>query len=220
MERGADLHRAELVLYFNSSKVRLELEILNNIHNVSKFQFQQGTIGTCSRFTVRIASAISIPARYDWNRDTFVDYRPVVNFNSSKVRLEPGTHTSSPGLMSISIPARYDWNCPHPRWYASSATHFNSSKVRLERFLCSDPCSLWRYFNSSKVRLEPEVNRIWSQPMKNFNSSKVRLEPSRKDDTKHHDDFNSSKVRLEQHYEKVPAYENRISIPARYDWNN
>lgn len=55
--------------------------------------------------------------------------------------------------------------------------NFNSSKVRLERFLDQSTALDLFDFNSSKVRLEPLFRYCISTIFLYFNSSKVRLEP-------------------------------------------
>ena len=76
-------------MYFNSIKVRLELD--NTISQVAyeQFQFHKGTIRTC-RTGHRLTAAMyfnSIKVRLEREQVAF-DNDFVVNFNSIKVRLE------------------------------------------------------------------------------------------------------------------------------------
>ena len=141
------------------------------------FQFQLGTIGTCSviihlacmdtnfnssqvrleRESSRRASlylCISIPVRYDWN--SFLHSHSLsTSWISIPVRYDWNTCTpsrTSRGSL-ISIPVRYDWNKIF-RNLSSSKKDFNSSQVRLERTNLHLICRQSIYFNSSQVRLE------------------------------------------------------------------
>ena len=145
-----------MVLYFNSSKVRLEQIASSDKLFYSKFQFQQGTIGTQKAKSKYDADYISIPARYDWNAcRRHSDSISATHFNSSKVRLEHPSAAMICDAYAISIPARYDWNRVSSNyfnyhneisiparydwntWYLRSRGYevddFNSSKVRLEQ---------------------------------------------------------------------------------------
>ena len=76
--------RLLLVIYFNSIKVRLELDyFLGVLPTPQLFQFHKGAIRTCPKYCTN-------------------DQKP--NFNSIKVRLEHGEFCTGGSLSAISIP--------------------------------------------------------------------------------------------------------------------
>ena len=112
------LHSDFYLLYFNSIKVRLELNIISRKKSSRKFQFHKGTIRTISLFclfpwwlpfqfhkgtirTVNSATGVFSVAKFQFHKGTIRTLHQLAkgllidDFNSIKVRLELRWSTSS-----------------------------------------------------------------------------------------------------------------------------
>ncbi len=145
-------------------------------------------------------------------------HRAKISFNSSMVRLEGLSMSSSSSSCSVSIPVWYDWKNSTSRFttcitpfqfqYGTIGSHgapappagtmsFNSSMVRLKVKTRSGAPVWVACFNSSMVRLKAGIPQIIDIPEGCFNSSMVRLEVTGRTRSR-----SSS----------------RVSIPVWYDW--
>ncbi len=186
--------------YGVSIPARFDWELRRNSSSypLFKFQFLQGSIGSCPSFYYFIEVTVSIPARFDWEKGTTWYVWVIITFQFLQGSIGSNTEI----------------------FLFSDCAGFNSCKVRLGAGLGYLLRTYFCCFNSCKVRLGGSSGN-WTTDHRDLFQFLQGSIGSAKDAPRGGNEnisFNSCKVRLGVRQQGPLRSCKMVSIPVRFDW--